>query len=77
MKRKHESDANASVIRRPIARPTRSATTGNRKIFDINHDTRDKENFDVDISFSDLSSLSNPTGSNADAESNNPNASNE
>jgi hypothetical protein len=67
MKRKHESDTNASVIRRAIARPTRSATT-NRKIFNINHDTRDKENFEVDISFSDTSSLSNITGSNAAAE---------
>ncbi|KAJ6013184.1 hypothetical protein N7522_003539 [Penicillium canescens] len=80
MKRKHiESDANASVIRgsrRPIARPTRSAIT-NRKIFDINHDNRDREEFEVDISFSDQSSLSNITGSNADAELTTRNASNE
>ncbi|KAJ6090873.1 hypothetical protein N7499_003587 [Penicillium canescens] len=81
-KRKHiESDADASAVRgsrgRPIARHTRSATTGNRKIFDTNHDTRDREDFGVDISFSDQSSLSNITGSNADAEPTNRNTSNE
>ncbi|KAJ6094468.1 hypothetical protein N7467_001981 [Penicillium canescens] len=81
-KRKHlEIDTNTPVTRGsrgPIARPTRSATTGNRKIFDINHDTCDREDFGVDISFSDLSSLSNITGSsNADAETTNASTSNE
>jgi hypothetical protein len=71
IKRKHlEIDTTNPAMRgnRQVVRPTRSATSNSRQIFNINRDTQNGESFEVDVSFSDLSSLSNITGSNADAE---------
>jgi hypothetical protein len=75
MKRKHldiDSTNPATRGNRQTVKSTRSATSNKRQIFNISRDThtntQDGENFEVDVSFSDLSSLSNITGSNADAE---------